>query len=188
MFIRTFRSQESLDHRLILLEYQFQNLSSSLQCLICSGRHLANLPLADPNFGEPGLIDLLHGVDLFVEVLINGWRTGPPGAPVPLETEFGWVLCGSTDHGTHAVPDQVNTHATAFHASTTHMSGDDIIRQFWEIEKSVLNIPALSFEKRAVVQHFEAHHHRTLEGRFIVPSLKKTDAGVIGKSRSQAVH
>ena len=134
---------------------------------------------------NPGRIDLLLGVDVFVDVLLHGRRTGPPGTPVALETEFGWVLSGSTECSTPT--DQVNVHATTFHTATTHMSGDDILRRFWEIEESPLSIPALSMEERAIVQHFEANHRRTSEGRFVVPLPKKSDTGVIGESRSQAV-
>ena len=44
-------------------------------------------------FAQPGCIDMLLGADVFVDVLRHGWWTGHPGA---FETEFGWVLCGST--------------------------------------------------------------------------------------------
>ena len=57
-------------------------------------RHLEGIPLADPYFGLPGRIDILLGVDIFVEVLRQGWRTGAPGSPSAFETKFGWVLSG----------------------------------------------------------------------------------------------
>ena len=145
----------------------------------------SDLPLADPTFGEPGRIDILLGVDIFVDILLSGWRTGPPGTPMALETEFGWVLCGGTERGTHT--DQISVHTTAFHTTAVHLSGDDILRQFWEIEEPPLSTPSLSMEECAVVQHFEATHHRSPEGRFVVSLPKKPDAGVIGESRSQAV-
>ena len=85
-----------------------------------SWKHLSDLPLADPSFGEPGRVDILLGVDIFVDVLLNGRRTGPPGTPVALETEFGWVLSGTIESCTPA--DQVNVHATAFHTTTSHTS------------------------------------------------------------------
>lgn len=63
-------------------------------------KHISDVPLADPEFGQPGRIDILLGVDIFVDVLLHGQRTGPPGSPVALETEFGWVLSGSTKQNT----------------------------------------------------------------------------------------
>lgn len=42
-----------------------------------SWRHLDNIALADPDFGIPGKIDLLLGVDTFSEVLMQGRQAGP---------------------------------------------------------------------------------------------------------------
>ena len=65
--------------------------------------HLSNLTLADPGFSQPGRIDILLGVDVFVEVMLHGRRTGPPGSPTAFETTFGWVLAGGVDpHATIA--------------------------------------------------------------------------------------
>ena len=54
--------------------------------------HLSDLSLANPTFGQPGRVDVLLGVDIFVNVLLQGRRIGPRGAPIALNTEFGWVL------------------------------------------------------------------------------------------------
>ena len=53
--------------------------------------HLAHLRLADPGFGAPGKIDLLLGVEVFVEVMCHGRRIGVIGSSIALETEFGWA-------------------------------------------------------------------------------------------------
>ena len=123
------------------------------------------------------------GADIFVDVLLQGRRTGPSGSPVAIETEFGWVLSGSADRSTSM--DQVNLQAITFHTSVT--SGDDILRRFWEIEESPKDPPVLSVKERTVVRHFEASHRRTKEGNFVVPLPKRTDSRPIGESRSQAV-
>ena len=149
-----------------------------------SWKHISDLPLADPTFGQPGRIDILLGVDIYIEILLHGRRTGPPGAPTAFETEFGWVLSGSSRQDTPT--EQTNLHATTFHASIAHLSGDAILRQFWKMEEAPLGIP-LSIEERAVVQHFNANNRRNSEGRFVVPLPKKPDPGAIGESRSQAV-
>ena len=146
-----------------------------------SWTHLSGLPLADPGFGEPQRIDLLLGVDIFVDVLRHGRRTGPTGAPVAIETEFGWVVCGSST----ASSDDINLHAASHHAST--VDSDDILRKFWEIEESPANSPVLTLEERSVVQHFDTNHFRTKGGRFVVPLPRRPDARPIGESRSQAV-
>ena len=132
-------------------------------------KHLADL---DPGFGQPGRIDMLLGVNLFLDVLCHGRRSGPLESPTALETEFGWVLCGSAG-------------VTTFYSTVT--SGDDILRQFWEIEETPADHSALSTEERTVVRHFESNHSRSKEGRFVVPLPRNPSAKQIGESRSQAI-
>ena len=139
--------------------------------------HLTDICLADTGFGCPGRIDLLLGVEVFIEVLCQGRRTGPPGSPTAFETEFGWVLAGSTD------PVPLTSHAVVHHVSL--LTGDDILRKLWEIEEKPMT--DVSSEERSVVKHFQSHHSRTSTGRFVVPLPKRPDFGVLGESRSQAV-
>ena len=77
------------------------------------------------------------------------------------------------------------THVATFHTSVT--SGDDVLRKFWEIEESPKNATAFSLEERTVVRHFDSHHSRTNEGRFVVPLPRRPDTKPIGESRSHAV-
>lgn len=88
--------------------------------------HLADLTLADPEFGRPGKIDLLLGVEVFSQVVRQGRRLGKPGSPSAFETDFGWVLAGETS--THV------SHLSLFTHHTTVESGDDLVRKFWEME------------------------------------------------------
>lgn len=85
--------------------------------------HLSDVDLADPHFGQPGKIDILLGVDIFVQVMRDGRRTGPPGSPVAFETQFGWVLAGEVDSVAR------ENHITSHHVVVK--SGDDLLRQFW---------------------------------------------------------
>ena len=141
--------------------------------------HLTDLQLADPDFGRPGQIDLLLGVDIFVEVLLAGRRFGPPGTPTAFETHFGWVLAGSV------VKDAIASHFVSYHVSLN--SCEDILRRFWEIENAASSDTGLSPEERSVVHHFEVNHQRTSTGRFVVPLPRKPEVQSLGESRSQAV-
>ena len=78
--------------------------------------HLLDLSLADPSFGQSGRVDVLLGVDIFVNVLLQGWRIGPPGLPIALNIEFGCVLAGGNELSNHHVVHHVVT-----------ISGDDLI-------------------------------------------------------------
>ena len=143
-------------------------------------RHLEGIPLADPNFGLPGRVDILLGVDVFVEALRQGRRTGMPGSPSAFETDFGWVLAGKLDV---CSPD----HSIASHHVSV-VTGDDLLRRFWEIESCPEDQSRLTPEERSVVQQFKDHHSRTDDGRFVVPLPKKPHAKPLGESRSRAVH
>ena len=141
--------------------------------------HIEGLQLADPTYWQPGAVDLLLGVDIFVSSLLHSQRSGALGTPTALETEFGWVLAGNT-HGSISPPTQYVTH------HTTVLSGDDVLHKFWELEEPPSE-PVLSVEERAVVQHFKENHFRLPDGRFAVPLPKRDDAPRIGESHSQAV-
>ena len=62
-------------------------------------KHLQGLQLADPEFGEPGKIDLLLGADIFSQVVLHGRRFGRSGSPSAFKTRFGWVLTGAVKVG-----------------------------------------------------------------------------------------
>ena len=83
--------------------------------------------------------DILLGIDVYTDVLLHGRRSGSPGSPIAFE---GWVLARRTNSHT-SVCLSIATH----HISVT--STDDLLRKFWEIEKS----PNLSPDERLVVQH-----------------------------------
>ena len=55
--------------------------------------HLSGIQLADPGFGRPGRIDVLLGVDVLVDVLLHGRRSGPPKSRSPLRHSLdGYLL------------------------------------------------------------------------------------------------
>ena len=141
--------------------------------------HIEGLQLADPTFCQPGAVDLLLGVDVFVSSLLHGRRSGALDSPTALETKFGWVLAGDT-HGNVSLPVQHVSH------HTTALAGDDMLRKFWELEESPSE-PVFSVEEKAVVEHFKENHFRLPDGRFVVPLPKRDDVSKIGESRSQAV-
>lgn len=68
--------------------------------------NLSDLHFADPDFGHPGKIDILLGIDIYADVLLQCWRNEPPGSPTAFETKFGWVLAGraSTSTSPHPPP------------------------------------------------------------------------------------
>ncbi len=146
-------------------------------------KHLRGLRLADPHFNVPSRVDLLLGVDVFMEVLRNGRRKGDLKAPVAVETLFGWVLCGGIN-----TPNSPLTSASVITCHTSIEGVDDILHKFWKIEEpSTISDAHLSRDERIAVQHFKTKHTRDQDGKFTVP-LPRTPANqTIGESRVQAV-
>ena len=142
--------------------------------------HLNDIPLADPDFATPFRIDVLLGVEIFVAVLLQGRKSGPPGSPLAVETKLGWVLAGSTT---------VPKCDERFNVTSNHtlLAGDDLLCKFWEIEEKPMETPILTPEENTVFRHFESHHTQSESGRFIVPLAKRSDSTPLGESRTQAV-
>ncbi len=84
--------------------------------------HLANLTLADPDFGQPSKIDLLLGVEVFSSMVRQGRRCGVSGSPTAFETDFGWVLAGKAS--SHV------SHLSLCTLHTTITEGDLLIRKW----------------------------------------------------------
>lgn len=144
-------------------------------------KHLSGIQLADPDFGTPGKIDLLLGVDIFISVLLNGRRLGPPGSPAALETEFGWVLVGGVGTGRSMTNRMISNHVSV-------LTGDDLLRKFWEMEDGPRQDPMMfTPQEKLVLEQFLSTHKRSEDGRFIVQLPRKPDAKALGESRAQAV-
>ena len=126
--------------------------------------HLADLTLADPDFGRPGKIDLLLGVEVFSAVVRQGRQSGMPGSPSAFETDFGWVLAGETN--------MHFSHLTLLTHHTTISSGDDLLHKFWEIEEQPSEYSSLSPEEQSVVEQFRKHHSHTSDGPLLFPCLR----------------
>ena len=60
---------------------------------------------------------------MFFEVLLHGWRVGPPNSPIAIETKIGWIIAGIT-----------NTENTKVVSCHTIAMSDDILKRFWEVE------------------------------------------------------
>lgn len=144
-----------------------------------SWTHIDNLSLADPQFDTPGRIDLLLGVEIYTEVLLNGRRSGPVGSPTAFQTIFGWVLAGRTQS-------EPTSSCVISHHVSTEISGDDILHKFWEIEEPPRKETPLSMEDQSVMNHFK-QSYRINQGRFVVPLARRSDSNPLGESRSQAV-
>ena len=101
-------------------------------------KHLQNIQLADPDYAKPGKIDILLGVETLAEVIRHGQQSGSHNSPTALEMEFGWVLAGNTGNNAR------NRTVASHHMSV--LTGDDMLRQFWEVEEKTVANSTLTLE------------------------------------------
>ena len=110
-----------------------------------SWTHLNDLQCADPHFDTPSRIDMLLGVDVYIDSLLHGWRSGLPDSPVAFQTIFGWVLAGRTQSSP--------SHVVASHHISVASLNDDLLCKFWEIKEVSSMRELLSMEGQGVVNH-----------------------------------
>ena len=173
-----------LDIMVVVLPKLTRDIPTSQVLYQHTWNHIDDLNLADPTFGEPGRIDALLGVEVYINMLRDGRRLGPPGTPTALETGFGWVLCGNVEEV--KTNSQVSSHVVVNHLVATSIPVDDLLKRFWEIEETPADL-ILTQEEKSVLQQFETTHSRTPEGRFVVTLPRKQSFKPLGESRSQAV-
>ena len=85
--------------------------------------HLNRIDLADAGFGCPGRIDLLFGINIFVDVILHGRRSEPPETLLVFEMCFGWVFAGSTESSSPVLKLRLTMHPVPRNTLTILGSG-----------------------------------------------------------------
>ena len=137
------------------------------------------LHLANPDFGIPGYVDILLGVDVFISVIRQGWQLGPPGAPWALKTCFGRVLSGMIH------PERPQRQVISCFCSL--LTSDELLQKFWQVESCDLQSPPYFLDAQTVVNYFHVNHRCDQAGRFMVLLPKNVDTVPLGVLRSLAI-
>ncbi|TLM35117.1 hypothetical protein FEC24_19100, partial [Acinetobacter baumannii] len=87
--------------------------------------HLEGLNLADPDYFQPGSIDLLLGVKEYAQIVQPTLIKGPPGSPCAQETNLGWILFGEIDN---------NRENESFLVLHHQVHIDHMLKSLWEID------------------------------------------------------
>ncbi|XP_055605576.1 uncharacterized protein LOC129753754 [Uranotaenia lowii] len=135
--------------------------------------------LADPNFFEPGQIDLIIGAEFFFDILTDGRFKVSDDGPSLQNSVFGWIVAGT-------VPDRNNPHPlTVTSCSVAELQ--DQLAKFWELE-TCRTSSTLSVEESVCETLFEESTIRDSIGRFVV-SLPKRNHVIrqLGETRSIAL-
>ncbi|XP_058464504.1 uncharacterized protein LOC131438467 [Malaya genurostris] len=86
--------------------------------------------LADPNFNQPGHIDIILGSDVFLALLVAGQVKDNLGIPVAQNTIFGWIISGN--HAIYTSEVRSNHSIINLHCD---VDINRTLRQFWEVEE-----------------------------------------------------
>ncbi|KAI5641696.1 pao retrotransposon peptidase domain-containing protein [Phthorimaea operculella] len=141
-------------------------------------QYLANIPLADDTFHEPGPIDMLIGAVLFPRLLRHKSIEGPPGTPDAIKTSLGFILMGEAPTLSAAKPPK--PHAMC---CFTGVPLDLAMQRFWELEDSPSQeVSVLSTEEEECEEIYKTTTHRDSSGRYIVALPFKKDPNVLGSS------
>jgi hypothetical protein len=129
----------------------------------------SKIQLADPNFNQPGPIDLLLGAEIFYELLLPDRQTRR-GYTILQETVLGWIISGTTPVRNTST---VKQKAFFIQDATTLESK---MKRFWDLEQVE---PTSTSEQTACEQHFLKHTKR-FDGRFEVRLPMKTEGTELG--------
>ncbi|XP_054711001.1 uncharacterized protein LOC129220596 [Uloborus diversus] len=136
-----------------------------------------DLVLADPSFHKSARIDILLGIDIFLQVLKGEISNGGDGYPSAVRSSFGWIISGSVNLFRDNVPLVLNN---------IDIDTNELISKFWELD-SVPSVSFLSSAEKACEEHFKNTHSRAEDGKYIVKLPFHTSPTELGESRQHAL-
>ena len=141
--------------------------------------HISGLNLADPNFMDPGHIDLLLGAAIHARIVEGQVVRGKENEPIATCSLLGWLLSGNVPR----IEEKPNFSLVAFHCAELP-SLNEALQRFWNVEELPTKV-LHSSEKQECENHFVSTYSRDSSGRYIVRlPFKSTLEGVPSLSDS----
>lgn len=124
--------------------------------------YIHHLQLADPDFNQPGSIDMIIGADSYHKIILPEIIPATSGFPLAQLTIFGWVFSGP-----------VTPCTSSFISPILHCSVDNelekLLVRFWtQEEPPLIATSSLSPEEQECDEHYQLTHSRDSQGRYIV--------------------
>ena len=141
--------------------------------------HIMGLQLADPDYFNPGRIDILLGADMAPKIMVKALlRDGTDTEPIAQATHFGWVLSGPVRR----------KHSSCLPVPTNHQAqaaaepglGQQLTR-FWKSEEPEPEEQSVSVTEQQVEQHYcDSVVYIPSECRYQVTLPRKPDIDTLG--------
>ena len=166
-------TKDSQNQSLHIEAFTLQKLSGYLpreRVNIPNSLDITRLKLSDPDFDKPKEIDIILGCDVYNDI-VGCEKIKLTDKLYARDTLFGWMICGRT-------PGPPTTFFKSFHVSI-----DDSLRKFWELEE-ILDFKKTTTEEDRCESHFK---ETTIlqNGRFTVQLPFKPNSQ-LGDSLAQA--
>lgn len=140
-----------------------------------------NLDLADPGFNEPGEIELLLGVKVWIKVLKAGLVKDEDENWVAQNSKLGWIVfrtlteCEDNYIGSVKVQESID-------------GLREQLEKFWVLEDIPGRGCIWTREEKLCEDIFEKNHRRDKQGRYIVRLPFNDKIGKLGKSKRAAIN
>ncbi|CAK1581575.1 unnamed protein product [Parnassius mnemosyne] len=138
---------------------------------------LEGLVLADPEYHTPSHIDMLLGVGIYNQILLEGIKRSPEGELLAQATSLGWILSGQitmTAQSAHKIK--------VLHCCS---NDNDLLKRFWELEAEpeIKKEKMFTDEEKRCEEIFNKTTTRDDEGRYIVRLPLKNDPPQVDGSK-----
>lgn len=160
---------------------KISNLLPSCPIKMDKWPHLEGLRLADPQFFQPGPVDVLLGADIFSTLMCFGRSVFYPGFPSAVESVLGWIVMGSIPTKQE---ESIPCHQIIVHH--VQVDAEALLQKFWEVE-DVPQASTLTEEEKQCEDYFVSTVSRDAEGRFQVCLPFRSGTKKLGSSRDIAL-
>ena len=137
------------------------------------------IQLADPDFNDPGKIDILLGAEHYFNLLIAGQIEFSPEQPVLKNTKLGWIASGKLNL------EEDSSAICAIHVED-ETATSELIQQFWKVDGFEAD-SNLTIAEQLCETHFVQTTVRNSDGRFMVRLPLSQDPITLGESRAVAL-
>ena len=186
--ISSFHSSRKFDCRPAVVKTVTKDIPNRLLAPVHDYHHLTGLCLADPNFNVPARVDILLGIDLWLQIV----ETDPPvrstsSEPGAQPTAFGWVIAGPAKAQDPSIsnPNVLTGHVQPM----TNNELYEMAYNFWLSESAEVPSDPISSIEDQVERHYEETvTYSPSSNRYQVTLPRKPDAPPLGQSKPQAIH